>query len=111
MKTFVGINNVERFADQLSSAADPGKRATLMRLLVEEEDKLGVGLQQLGACELWIAKGRRLIARQQALIARVEAGGRDPHEEKALLHSLMELQALFEGYRRRVMSGLNNHVV
>ena len=106
--TFVRINNVHNFADQLTSAADPAKRATLIRLLVEEEDKLGVGLAQLGAAELRLATGARLIARQKELIARMQTDGRDTKHANNLLDTMTEVQALFEKYRRRIVARLDD---
>ncbi len=111
MKTFVAINNVEHFADQLTSEVDGAKRATLMRLLVEEEDKLGAGLEQLGIAELRIAKGRQLIARQMALVAKIAGDGHDGREANDLLAMLKEVQALFEAYRRSIMSRLNEGIL
>lgn len=107
MNTFIGINNVERFGDQLCSAADPARRATLMRLLVEEEDNLGAGLEQLDAAELRIARCHQLIASQRVLVARIGSDGHDAEEANTLLSALLEVQELFEGYRRRILSALN----
>lgn len=111
MKTFIGINNVEHFADQLSSEVDRTKRAILMRLLVEEEDKLGTGLQQLGVAELRIATGHRLIAKQKALIAHMECNGRDSREARDLLGTLVEVQTLFERYRHTIMRVMDQHII
>ena len=72
MKTFVSVNNVHHFADQMTTAADPVKRATLMHLLVEEEEKLGTGFAQLDLAETRIATGARLIASQKTIIARMQ---------------------------------------
>ncbi len=111
MQTFVGINNVEHFADQLGSEGDPARRATLMRLLVEEEDRLGAGLEQLGVAQMRIAKGHRLIASQRAVVAQIEGAGRDPRPARELLATLVEVQSLFERYGHTIMQALSHRVL
>ena len=39
MQTFVEDHNIENFTDQLKVETDPVKRATLIKLLAEEEAK------------------------------------------------------------------------
>ncbi len=109
MKTFVGVNNVEHFADQLSSWLEPQKRATLMRLLVEEEGRLGAGLEQLGVAEMRIAKGRQLITQQKALIARIQDDGRDLRDHHDHLDTLVSVQKLFERYRDTIINALDHY--
>ncbi len=102
----IGIYNIEHFADQLGTTADPTKRATLMRLLVEEEDKLGAGLEQLGVTERRIERGHRLIAEQRALIKRMDGNGHDTRTASELLGAMVGMQAAFEDYRRTIMRAL-----
>jgi hypothetical protein len=68
MQRFVGSQNITNFADKLESEVDPAKRATLRRLLVEEEDRLGHDQEQLELTNKRLASGRGLIAKQQSLI-------------------------------------------
>jgi hypothetical protein len=60
MERFIHIRN---FADKLLSESDPNRRAVLMKLLVEEEDRLGHSTEQLDLANSHIESGRRLIAR------------------------------------------------
>jgi hypothetical protein len=111
VNTFVAGENIGRFADQLYGAVDVAKRATLLRLLVEEEDKLGVGLEQLGVIELRIAKGHQLIADQRTLVTRMEADGRDGHGAQDLLTAMIAVQAAFERRRRWIVENLNHRTL
>jgi hypothetical protein len=45
---FVSNLNVARFEDRLRFEHDPAIRASLQRLLLEEEDKLGCRVERLG---------------------------------------------------------------
>ena len=39
--------NIDRTLNRLGTYIDPSKRATLLKILIEEEDKLGTGPDQL----------------------------------------------------------------
>jgi hypothetical protein len=107
----IAIYNVQYFADLLGSSADPVKRAMVMRLLIEEENKLGAGQEALDIAETRIANGRTLIERQEALVARVRENGHDVRAHNDLLATLVKVQAAFERYRRTIMRGLNNRII
>ncbi len=106
LKTFACTRNIANFIDQLGTEADPARRTVLMQLLVEEEDKLGIGLEQLDLSEAFIAKGQGLIARQEALIERLENCGRDSRSANDVLNTLVTVQNLFKGYRHVLLSTL-----
>jgi len=74
---FVNDLNVARFFDQLRFAHDPAARASLRRLLLEEEDKLGHSIERLCKDRRHVAEGNRRIALQKAPIARRGADGKD----------------------------------
>jgi len=52
---FVGDLNVSRFLDKLRVERNPDLRASLRRLLLEEEDKLGSNLEHLSRLQRQIA--------------------------------------------------------
>ena len=104
--TFVCTHNIENFADRLSTEIDPARRMVLMRLLVEEADKLGVGLEQLGLSEAFIARGQGLIAKQRALIERLENCGRDTRSANDILSTLLKVHNLFKDYRHVLLCEL-----
>ncbi len=108
LAAFACARNIENFADHLSTEADPARRAVLMKLLVEEEDKLGVGLEQLDLSEAFIVKGQSLIARQEALIERLENCGREPRSANDVLNTLTEVHNLFKDYRHLLLRELKH---
>ena len=106
---FVGDLNVSRFLDKLRVERNPDLRASLRRLLLEEEDKLGSNLERLGSVQHHIAEGRRRITRQKVLIERLEAKGHDVKVAEGTLHNLIEIQEIFEQYRRTILNAVDRN--
>jgi hypothetical protein len=104
MEAFVHHENLEQFATLLGS--DPTKRSTLMTLLIEEENKFGAGYERLDAADQWVAAGRDRIEKQRDLIARLSEAGHDMATAHQQLRGFMEIQSLFEGYRRHLAARL-----
>jgi hypothetical protein len=99
---FVIRENIDRFAQLLTSEANPLKRITLSRLLVDEEDKLGRHLERLAMVEKCIREVKEKIARQRALIATLHSETDSLGLAMALLGSLQDTQAMLHDYRGRV---------
>ena len=109
MAQFVSDLNVARFLDKLRVERNPALRASLRRLLLEEEEKLGSNLERLGRVQRHIAEGRRRITRQKALIERLEAKGHDVKVAEGTLHNLIEIQEIFEQYRRTILDAVDRN--
>jgi|SRR5215471_16097072 len=104
---FVKSKNILDFADQLVTEVNPSRRATLMRLMVHEEDRFGRGTYQLDLVARRLLTGHMLIEEQKARIARLALDGEDIRRGNLLLTQLLEVQALFEAYRLRIVDELN----
>jgi hypothetical protein len=61
-------------------------------------------IEQLAEAEDHVARGERHIARQRRLIADMERDGKDTFEEKGLLSTLQEIQALHIAERDRLVT-------
>lgn len=100
---FVARKNVRRFWDRLQSEPDPVARARLERLLVEEENKLGLDLEFLAELDRTITNFDALVQTQKALVATLE---RDGHDGTAgaqnLLDGLMKSQLLYRECRKEI---------
>ncbi len=108
MLFFVVKENIIRFRAQLNGETDPAVRAALHKLLVEEEHKLGINLEHLADIDREISEGRKRIARQRAMVERLDGDGRDAGPAKALLGSFMETQAMYVRHRQRLMADLQD---
>ena len=75
--------NIDRTLDRLGTYIDPRKRAALLRFLIEEEDQLGAGLDQLERTARRVREGKARVSRTLAII------------EGLIERSLMDQETLF----------------
>jgi hypothetical protein len=108
MERFVHGQNLIRFSQQLAAERDPDTQATLMRLLVDEENSLGAGLEHLEIVERCIASARQLIETRRELVALLTHDGQDTRDGDRLLETLLRMQNLFETYRKRIIDHLEH---
>jgi hypothetical protein len=60
--------NIDRTLNRLGTYVDPRKRATLLKFLIEEEDQLGAGTDQLEHSARSVREGKARIDRTLAII-------------------------------------------
>jgi hypothetical protein len=100
--------NIDRTLNRLGTYIDPSKRATLLKFLIEEEDKLGAGREQLERAARRVREGQARISRTLAVIERlIDCGLMDGETfSKALevVSTIRESQALIEQRYRRIVS-------
>jgi hypothetical protein len=107
MDRFIARANIKHLRGQLEYELDPACRATLMKLLVEEEDKLARDLSLLADLDQHIGNGHHRIQRQMVVVATMERDGHDGvGQAKALLVYLEEAQNLHERYRQLVLKAV-----
>jgi hypothetical protein len=109
MERFVARQNIERCRARLAIEIDPAQRTHLLRLLVEEEDKLGADYEVLTDVEREIVNGYTRIARQKIIIQELDSDGRDSAVAKALLDTFTLTQRLYENYRHKIFARINGH--
>jgi hypothetical protein len=109
VERFIARQNVAHFRKELTSEISPERRAGLLRLLVKEEDKLGLDLQQLADLERYIAEAKIRVARQQGIIASLEADERDTAIARALLDTYVQPLDLHEKLRQKVIGRLEQN--
>ncbi len=104
--------NVDRTLYRLGTHVDPAKRATLMKFLIEELDRLGAGSDQLECSARRVREGKARISRTLAIIeGLVEYDLMDEETfSKAMevLSTISESQALIERRYRRILSQTSN---
>jgi hypothetical protein len=100
--------NVDRTLHRLGTHVDPRKRAALLKFLIEEEDQLGTGPDQLERTAWRVREGQARISRTLAIIE----GLIDCHlmdqemfsKSLGVLSTMRESQVLLEEWYRRVSS-------
>jgi hypothetical protein len=100
--------NIDRTLNRLGTYIDPSKRATLLKILIEEEDKLGTGPDQLERAERRMREGQARIYRTLVVIERlIDCGLMDEKTfSKALevVSTIRKSQALIEQRYQRIVS-------
>jgi hypothetical protein len=109
LQRFVCEGNVAHFRDRLKYEASPPRRIVLLDLLIAEEDKLGLDLEQLASVEREIARCKDLIVRQGRLIGELQEGGHGTAQADALLETLTETLAVHETHRGRICDCLERN--
>lgn len=105
---FIARTNIRRFCDRLRTEADLKTRLLLQNLLLEEEDKLGHDLELIAGLERTIASFDALIQTQTDLVIAFEQGGSASlTEAKNFLDGLIQSQALYKEYRRRMVNSVS----
>jgi hypothetical protein len=77
MHDLVHRQKIARFSNMLAVELDARKRSTLMRLLIDEEDQFGFGLEQLAIAEKHLADCHHHIAVVRGLIDYLDTDGDD----------------------------------
>ena len=92
----------------LAVELDARKRSTLMRLLIDEEDQFGFGLEQLAIAEKHLADCHHHIAVVRGLIDYLDANGDDTSRENDMLRAFTELEAKFHAYRQSILDRMSS---
>ena len=100
--------NVDRTLHRLGTHVDPRKRAALLKFLIEEEDQLGTGPDQLERMTRRVREGQARIYRTLVVIERlIDCGLMDEKTfSKALevVSTIRKSQALIEQRYQRIVS-------
>ena len=104
---FVSNFNVARFVDKLREEHDPVTRALLHRLLLEEWNKSGFNLKQLGKLQRQMIEGRARIAIQKAVVETLAANSRDVRLAEHPLRNLVEIQSIFEEHHQTIVNAIH----
>jgi hypothetical protein len=99
---FIARANINQFRDRLRSETDAALRAQLLKLLVEEEDKLAADLALLNDLAREILKYQQWIERQRLRIQDSDRDGHDATAAIALLNRVTETLIVHQEYRQRV---------
>jgi hypothetical protein len=112
MDRFIARENIKHFRDRLGSETNPDTRALLQRLLVQEEDKLGLDTALLAEVERAITNFDALIATQRKLVAVLKRdGGNGIARAESLLDGLKSSQILHREYHHKMLRVFNQNSV
>jgi CheY-like chemotaxis protein len=100
---------VLQFENLLETELEPARRANLLKLLMQEEDKLGqYSHEDLAALDRLITRNEELLDEQRALVVRLSDKGESAKAAEGLLETLVETQSLLEDRRKVIQRSLVN---
>jgi len=103
---FVARENVSRLRRVLEDGVAPQTRATMLKLLVEEENKLGFSRERLDRLDRHISRLREIIARHVELTDRLRSRGRPIAQAEIVHATLNDLMACYIAHRQRLEGNL-----
>ena len=104
--TFVAQQNVTRLRHELENGASGQRRDTMLRLLVQEEDKLGLTQEQLTEMDRQIARMQQLVTAQLELIAALKAYGPSAEQAERALHNIIDVLVVHQARRAKIEAAL-----
>jgi len=102
MERFVSRENIQHLRYELENGAEPMRRATMLKLLCEEEDHFGRTHEAIGKLDRRISRLAEIIAGQVELTDRLRGLGDGVERAEMVLATLNDLMACYVGYRRQL---------
>jgi hypothetical protein len=111
MDRFVARENIKCFVARLKSDMNPHTRSHLQRILIREEDRLGVDREFIAELEQTIISFDALIETQEKIVATLERNGDEAARQRATLKGLRDAHVLCQIYCRKLLtaSGKTEH--
>jgi len=107
LNRYIAENNAANFFSQLASETDVAKRATLSRLLLDEENKFAREAQFLDKVDSYIARCDAQISKHHALLE----GNHFPESMRALaekvLGNMNAIKTILHAMKKRATENLN----
>ncbi len=106
MDRFVARENVKHCRRELENGVDGQARATMLKLLVEEENHLGLTREQLARLDHHIARLSEIMARHVDLMDKLQSIGERSERASMVLTTLNDLMAAYLVHRQRITAAL-----
>ena len=107
MDRFVAEQNIAHFEHLLTTDIPADRRATLLKLLLLEETKLGqYSEQHVARIDRNIERIEELIARQQDRVTELNGKGHAAKSAQDFLDNLAETRVLYQQHRASILSDL-----
>jgi CheY-like chemotaxis protein len=98
-----------QFQNLLETELDPARRANLVKLLMQEQDKLSqYSHEDLASLDRQITRNEELLDNQRALVVRLSGSGDGAKAAEGLLEILVETQLALEDRRKVIQRSLVN---
>lgn len=106
MDRFVARENVNHYRRELENGVDETTRATMLRLLVEEENHLGHTREQLAKLDRHILRLTEIMARHVDLMDKLRSNGSPLGRAPMVLATYNDLMAVYLAHRQTISAAL-----
>jgi hypothetical protein len=106
MDRFISRENVKHYRRELENGVDQPTRATMLRLLVEEENHLGLTREQLAKLDHHISQLSEIMARHVELMDNFQSIGQPSERASMVLATLNDLMAAYIAHRQTITAAL-----
>lgn len=103
---FTCRHNISRFTDQLEGEYTPEKRGTLLRLLVEEEDRYASYSAAHDFIQRQITDLDGRIVKQHAIVNELKAAGSEITNAAKLLKNMTDIRDVCAQYSERLFKNI-----
>jgi rubrerythrin len=106
MDQFIARENVKHYRRQLENGVSEPTRATMLGLLVEEENHLGHNREQLGKLDRHISRLSEIMARHVELMDNLQSNGHSSERASIVLATYNDLMAVYIAHRQTITGAL-----
>lgn len=99
MDRFIARENIKHYRRELENGLNEPTRATMLRLLVEEENHLGHTHEQLAKLDGHITRLKEITARHVELTDKLQSGGQASERASMVLATYNDLMAAYIAHR------------
>lgn len=106
MDKLIAQQNVASYRQELENGANEERRRILFRLLLEEEDRLGLTEEQLDEMDRQIIRMQCLVNAQLEMIAALKAHGQSLEKAERALHNILDVLVVHQARRAKIEMAL-----
>jgi hypothetical protein len=106
MDRFIARENIKHYRRELENGVDEPTRATMLRLLVAEEDHFGHTREQLAKLDRHFSLLSEIIARHVDFTDKLQSMGGPLGRAPMVLATLNDLMAVYIGHRQTITLAL-----
>jgi rubrerythrin len=106
MDRFIARENIKHYRRELENGLNEPTRATMLRLLVEEENHLGFTREQLAKLDHHISRLSEIMARHVELTDKLQSNGQPSERASMVLATYNDLMAAYLAHRQTITAAL-----
>ena len=110
MDRFIARENIKHYRQELENGVDEPTRATMLTLLIKEENHLGLTREQLATLDRYISRLSEIMARHVELMDKLQADGQPSEQASMILATHEDLMTAYIAHRETITAALADAV-